>query len=487
MKKEYKYNDSYPLSVLLEVLPGWYEENHRDLPWRGTGDPYDVWLSEIMLQQTRVAAVISYFLRFKKELPDIASLAVCGEERLLKLWEGLGYYSRVRNLQRAAREVMSRCGGALPQTAAELQKLPGIGSYTAGAIASIAFGEAVPAVDGNVLRICSRISGNTDDIALPETKKALERQLSMVFHEACRQKEQAAEESREAEDAARRVFSPGIVNQAMMELGATICVPNGPPQCGQCPVKEACFAFARGLQSDLPVKTAKKPRRIERRTIFVITEGDACLIRKRPAKGLLAGLWELPSKEGHLTEREALTAVKQLLSESEVKPAGGRDILHIKKLPPAKHIFTHIEWQMEAYLVKVVPAVESPGMPEGDSLKAAPAERPEGDPLKTAPAERPEGDPLKTAPEERPEGDPLKTAPEERPEGDPLKRTPAEVQEVTRADAPGAARPGRALVFADEAELTGVYSLPSAFAAYLPVIRMGEMPQDVMSHGIGKK
>ena len=383
-----EYEGKDLLSLMPEQLPVWYADHHRDLPWRDTGDPYDVWLSEIMLQQTRVAAVIEYFLRFKEALPGIPELAACDEERLMKLWEGLGYYSRVRNLQKAAQKVMEAYGGRLPESAGELRKLPGIGPYTAGAIASIAFGEAVPAVDGNVLRICARITENRTDIALPETKKALEAALLEVFREAC------------------PPVHPGTLNQAMMSLGATVCVPNGPPQCGICPVADWCRSHAAGAEEALPVKSAVRPRKIEQRTILLIMDGENVLIRKRPARGLLAGLWELPAQAGFLTEVQALEAAAALLEEVSGKTdAPLFEPVFIKKLPPARHVFTHIEWEMEGWLIRVVPAISQNGMPCAD------------------PAEN---------------------------------------------EMPGMEPAGNTTCFADPSELQTVYALPSAFSAFLP-------------------
>ena len=343
MRKSIKeYQGKENLEALPERLPAWYADHHRDLPWRGTGNSYDVWLSEIMLQQTRVAAVIEYFLRFKEALPGIPELAACEEERLMKLWGGLGYYSRVRNLQKAAQKVMADYDGRLPETAGELRKLPGIGPYTAGAIASIAFGEAVPAVDGNVLRICARITGNQDDIALAETKKSLEAALADVFCEACE----------------GMAVHPGILNQAMMELGATVCVPNGSPQCQSCPVADCCRAHAAGKEEILPVKSSARPRRIEQRTILLLMEGENVLIRKRPDRGLLAGLWEFPGQDGFLSEKEALAAAEKLLEEAAgISGTVLTEPVHIKKLPSARHVFTHIEWEMEGWMIRVIPAL----------------------------------------------------------------------------------------------------------------------------------
>lgn len=305
-----------------EALLAWYRENRRDLPWRKTADPYRIWLSEIMLQQTRVEAVKPYYARFLEVCPTVKDLAELDEDRLMKLWEGLGYYSRARNLQKAARTVMQEYGGVMPHTYAELRKLSGIGDYTAGAIASIAFGERVPAIDGNVLRVLARVTGSHADIALPETKKEWREELAAVVPEAA-----------------------GDFTQALIELGATVCVPNGEARCGACPLREHCIASQRSLTDEIPVRSAKKPRRIAKMTVLIIRDGDRTALRKRPEKGLLAGLFELPNVSGHLNEDEALTHVRSL----------GFEPLRIEQLDDAKHIFTHIEWHMIAYAVRITP------------------------------------------------------------------------------------------------------------------------------------
>lgn len=309
------------LTVMAVVLPEWYLKNKRELPWRETGNPYDVWLSEIMLQQTRVEAVKGYFYRFKEALPEIRDLAACADDRLMKLWEGLGYYSRARNLKKTAGILMETYHGKLPETEEALRKLPGIGPYTAGAIASIAFGQRVPAVDGNVLRVCMRAAGDEADIALPETRKWLEKQLR-----ECMPQE-----------------NPGCFNQALMELGAIVCIPNGQPLCEICPLHAVCRTRAENLWQSLPCKSSKKERRREEKTVLLIQNGDRAMVRKRGARGLLAGLWEFPSLEGYRTEQEVL----EWLYEQ------GLDPLQIEKLPAAKHIFTHVEWHMQGYRIKL--------------------------------------------------------------------------------------------------------------------------------------
>ena len=303
-------------------LLAWYRENRRDLPWRHTTDPYRIWLSEIMLQQTRVEAVKPYYARFLEVCPTVQALAELPEERLMKLWEGLGYYSRARNLQKAARTVTERFGGRMPSTYEELRTLAGVGDYTAGAVASIAFGERVPAVDGNVLRVLARVGGLYDDIALPATKAAWREALLPCVPEAA-----------------------GDFTQALIELGATVCVPNGEARCAECPLAGDCEAARRHLTDTLPVRSAKKPRRIEPLTVLIIRDGARTVLHKRPNSGLLAGLYELPNVKGHLSEQDVPSCVRKF----------GFEPLYVERLEDAKHIFTHIEWHMIAYSVRVTP------------------------------------------------------------------------------------------------------------------------------------
>ena len=311
---------------ILQRLPAplldWYRANARDLPWRRTRDPYRIWVSEIMLQQTRVAAVLGYYARFLTAFPTVEALAAAPEERLMKLWEGLGYYSRARNLQKTAKIVAER-GGRFPDTYEELLKLPGIGDYTAGAIASAAFGQREAAVDGNVLRVVMRLTDCHDDIADPKVKKAVRAQVQAVMPET-------------AEDI--RVF-----NQATMELGATVCAPNGPPRCLECPARDFCLGRLRGTAEDLPVKGAKKPRRVEERTVFLLLRQGQVALRKRPKTGLLAGLWEFPNAEGTLDEAAASAAVE----------SWGLVPRQWESRLTAKHIFTHVEWHMTGYTLEV--------------------------------------------------------------------------------------------------------------------------------------
>lgn len=311
----------YVLSRLPEPLLAWYRENARDLPWRKTRDPYRIWVSEIMLQQTRVAAVLGYYARFLEAFPSVERLAAAPEERLMKLWEGLGYYSRARNLQKAARLVAER--GAFPDTYEGLLALPGVGDYTASAIASAAFGRAEAAVDGNVLRVVTRITDCHDDILDPKVKRTVREQVQAVMPER-------------AEDI--RVF-----NQATMELGATVCVPNGPPKCAECPVRDFCLGRLRGTAETLPVKAPKKARRVEEKTVFLLHRDGRVALQKRPATGLLAGLWEFPNVEGALDEKHAPAQV----AAWGLEPKAWRNKL------AAKHIFTHVEWRMTGYTLEV--------------------------------------------------------------------------------------------------------------------------------------
>lgn len=299
----------------------WFQKNARVLPWREEPSPYRVWVSEIMLQQTRVEAVKPYFERFITALPDVASLAECQEEQLLKLWEGLGYYNRVRNMQAAAQTVMETYQGELPADYEKLLKLKGIGTYTAGAVASIAYGIPVPAVDGNVLRVIARVSADDSDIMKQSVRTKVE---------------QALQEIMPTERA-------GAFNQALMELGAIVCLPNGAPLCEQCPWKEFCEAEKQNLWQSLPVKSKAKPRRIEEKTVFIIRDGERVVLRKRPGKGLLAGMYEFPNEKGHLTEEEALLWIKK----QKLSP------IRIQKLEEAKHIFSHVEWHMTGYVIRV--------------------------------------------------------------------------------------------------------------------------------------
>lgn len=323
------------LEKLAEPLLEWFCGHARVLPWREEPTPYRVWVSEIMLQQTRVEAVKPYFERFTAALPNVAALAECPEDKLLKLWEGLGYYNRVRNLQKAAIQVMTAYGGVIPAEYEELLKLKGIGHYTAGAVASIAYGKYVPAVDGNVLRILTRVAADDTDIMKQSFRSEIERELSgmmaeLVIPDSLKKK-------------LRDENVPGALNQAMMELGATVCVPNGAPLCEECPWRENCQARLQERIAELPVKSRAKARKIEKRTVLILRDGEKTAICRRPEKGLLAGLYELPNVEGELTAEQVLELVKQM----DYAP------IRIQKLENAKHIFSHIEWHMSGYAVLV--------------------------------------------------------------------------------------------------------------------------------------
>lgn len=333
------------LEQIVEPLLCWFAQCARTLPWRERPLPYYVWVSEIMLQQTRVEAVKPFFARFTEALPDVQALAVCEEDRLLKLWEGLGYYNRVRNMQKAARIIMDQYDGRLPDQYETLLKLPGIGNYTAGAVASIAYGRSVPAVDGNVLRVISRITGCAEDIMKQSVRRTFEEALQKIMPDEYEAAYEQTLQLGEGEGFAKgnQQNLPGVFNQSLMELGATVCLPNGAPDCEHCPVKQLCYAYQKGCQTELPVKAAKKERRIENRTVLVIRDSAHAAVRKRPSKGLLAGLYELPNVEGHLTQEEALQAVKSY----------GFSPIRIMPLDEAKHIFSHVEWRMTGYMVVV--------------------------------------------------------------------------------------------------------------------------------------
>ena len=305
----------------VQPLVEWFRENQRDLPWRKRMDAYRVWISEIMLQQTRVEAVKPYYERFLKELPDVKALAEVPEDRLLKLWEGLGYYNRARNLKEAACQIMEKYGGRFPETYEEIRGLKGIGNYTAGAVSSFVYGVRKPAVDGNVLRVVTRITADWSDITKAGTRTKVEREVEEVIP---------------AEAA-------GDFNQSLIELGAIVCVPNGEPKCGICPVSGICLAHAQGRETEFPVKAKKKERRIEKRTILVFRDNEKTAVRKRPDTGLLAGLYEFPGTEGHLKQPEVVRYAKSL----------GLMPIRVKKLGNAKHIFSHVEWHMVGYEVIV--------------------------------------------------------------------------------------------------------------------------------------
>ena len=314
-----KPKDTTPLVSIVEPLLAWYEQNRRPLPWRESPTPYHVWLSEIMLQQTRIEAVIPYYERFLAAYPSVAHLASADDEMLMKLWEGLGYYSRARNLKKAAKQIVEQHGGELPASYGALRALPGIGAYTAGAIASISFGLPEPAVDGNVLRVITRLTADESDITKEATKKSVTEALRNVYPTTPRE--------------------AAAMTQALMELGERVCIPNGEPHCMDCPLGLLCRARARELTDRIPVRTPKKPRRIEKRTVLLMTANGKIALVKRPDTGLLAGLWEFPCMPDHVDE----SAVSEYLTEGGVSP------LSLSRNVDATHIFTHIEWHMQSY------------------------------------------------------------------------------------------------------------------------------------------
>ena len=286
----------------IQPLLEWFEQNKRQLPWRQDKDPYHVWVSEIMLQQTRIEAVMGYYARFIGELPNVQALSEVDNDRLLKLWEGLGYYSRARNLKKAALMIQNAYGGHFPQTFAALRKLPGIGDYTAGAIASICFDERVPAVDGNVLRVHARITGSS----------------AIMPKEA------------------------GSFNEALMELGETVCLPAA-PHCGGCPLSAVCFAYQNGMTAELPVRVKQQKRRSEKLTVLVLTAPDGSIAIEKRGEGLLSGMYQLPNAAGYHSEKE----INDLLTRWRLEP------LSVTFLKSAKHAFTHIDWLMEGWQVAV--------------------------------------------------------------------------------------------------------------------------------------
>ena len=301
------------------LLP-WYEENRRALPWRESRDPYHIWLSEVMLQQTRVEAVKGYYARFLRALPSVEALAACDDDTLHKLWEGLGYYSRVRNLKKAAQILVSEYGGEFPRDHAKILALPGIGDYTAGAICSIAFGLPTPAVDGNVLRLITRLTEDETPIDLPAFKKQVSADLARVYP-----------------------AQAGAFTQALMELGATLCGPNRKPECEKCPCREFCGGCLHGTAERFPVKLPKKDRKTEEKTVFILSCDGYYAVEKRPNRGLLAGLWQFPNTGGTLEPAQALP----LLEEMGLQP---RELL---RQTERQHIFTHILWKMRGIYIEL--------------------------------------------------------------------------------------------------------------------------------------
>lgn len=322
--------------ALCAPLLAWYREHARALPWRESADPYRVWVSEIMLQQTRVEAVIPYFTRFMHTCPTVRHLAAADEQTYLKLWEGLGYYSRVRNLHKAAVQICETLDGRFPDTYDGLRALPGIGDYTAGAVASIAFAQRVPAVDGNVLRVVARLTADERSVTDPAVKKDLRAQVQDILP-----------------------GDAGTFNQALMELGALICIPKGAPRCEVCPVQQLCAG--KSIAVTLPRKAPKKARTVKERTVFLLQHDGKVALRRRPASGLLAGLWELPGEERKLSPQAARAHLS----------AQGFQVERMLSMRPAKHIFTHVEWHMTGYYAQLaaLPADEAFTLVTPDALR----------------------------------------------------------------------------------------------------------------------
>lgn len=307
------------MKQIRENLLAWYDAHARVLPWRGIHDPYRTWVSETMLQQTRVETVMGYYARFLERFPTVQALAEAPQDDVLKLWEGLGYYSRARNLHKGAQQVVNDYGGEIPREVDALRRISGIGPYTAGAIASIAFDQPVPAVDGNVIRVTSRLMGIRENVGIPSVRRSIE---------------QLAGELVSPE-------RPGDFNQAMMDLGATICVP-GTPACERCPLYGQCDAYREGDAEELPVLPRKSPPRQLEYDVCLIFSGDRVLMRQR-TETMLHGLWVFPMLEGHAALRQLPSAIRRLsrLPVTEIECAG-----------EARHVFTHQVWNMRLLIMQ---------------------------------------------------------------------------------------------------------------------------------------
>jgi len=314
---------------IFDALLRWYEDNKRILPWRENASPYRVWVSEIMLQQTRVETVKNYFLRWMMLFPTLHDLAIASEDEVLKAWEGLGYYSRARNLHKAAKIVDRDYGGELPKNREALRMLPGIGDYTVGAVLSIAFGEKEPAVDGNVLRVISRLQADPSDVSKSEVRKRIADELRPLMPEG----------------------KTSEFTQALFEIGALICLPGDGYRCDVCPVRAYCRAAEQGKQKDYPVKTEKAKQRVQERTVLLVCHDERYALRKRPDKGLLANLYEFPNEEGHLRADE----VKGFFQDPSA-------IISVEALPDATHVFTHLIWEMKGYLVRLAEEIPLAGV-----------------------------------------------------------------------------------------------------------------------------
>ncbi len=306
------------MKEIVEPLLRWYQENKRILPWRLDKDPYHVWISEIMLQQTRIEAVKEYYKRFMERIPTIQDLSEIEEEELLKLWEGLGYYSRARNLKKAAVRIVQEYHGIFPSKYEDILTLPGIGEYTAGAISSICFQKKEVAVDGNVMRVYTRVTNQ--DIDVTDNKK-----------------------KKEVGDAIRKILpdTPGDFNEGIMELGETICLPNATPKCDICPLSSLCKAYLHHREKEIPRKIVKKEKKTEDLTVFLIVCQHKIALNKR-STGLLKNLWEFPNAPHLLSSKEALNWLGE-----------GISVIRIQKGISNTHIFTHKKWNMQSYLVEI--------------------------------------------------------------------------------------------------------------------------------------
>lgn len=331
-------------NIVIPLLE-WFAVNKRELPWRENRQPYYIWISEIMLQQTRIESVKKYYANFIGELPDVESLSTVAEDKLLKLWEGLGYYSRARNLKKAAQTIMQEYDGKFPDSYEQLLTLSGVGEYTAGAIASICFNEKVTAIDGNVLRIIARILGSRKNVLLPETKKEFRRILTEILPEQA-----------------------GNFNEALMELGEMICLPNGTPECQKCPIQNYCTASKEHLTAEIPVRIKKLKRKKQEKTVLLLmTPDNRTAIEKRTEKGLLSGMYQLPNLDGFRSEEE----LQNIVREWHLSP------VNISFFKDAKHTFTHIDWYMKGCRITVE-------QPNDRFLWVSPQELSEKYPLPTA-------------------------------------------------------------------------------------------------------
>lgn len=311
---------NYTAKEFQDRLLSWYDANKRILPWRNQKDPYRIWVSEIMLQQTRVTTVIPYYERFISQIPDVKHLATVDDEILYKFWQGLGYYRRAQNMKKAAEVIQQQLSGVLPRSFAEWILLPGIGPYIAGAIASIAYGEKITAVDGNVIRVFSRLYG----IDIPMDDRRLKPTVEGLVNSLLPDQ------------------TIGDFNQALMEIGATICLPNAFPKCECCPFTDICLALTENKVADYPISGMKKTRSVEKKTVLLIKHGDLIALRKRPDGGLLGNLWEFPNVEGHLDKHE----IEAVALSFAITP------ISIIRKDDKKHIFTHKEWQMQSYQIE---------------------------------------------------------------------------------------------------------------------------------------